>query len=71
MLDVVKKFFQEFTLSEAKEFLGNWLESGLVTENGWFDSPEDRGTLLVFYRGIEELLEVAFLFLEISNHSSE
>jgi hypothetical protein len=65
--DAIKTFFQEFALYEVRQNLWNWLEAALTTENGWFDEPQDRASLIAFYYSLEELVEAAQVINEQTN----
>jgi hypothetical protein len=60
----IQAFFETFDLSQAKQYLWNWFEAALTTENGFFDEPEERSSLIVLYLGLQELMEAALIILE-------
>jgi hypothetical protein len=63
-LSVIMEFFQTFDLSGAKQHLWDWLEAALSTDNGFFNEPEDRSTLITLYQGLQELIGAALIILE-------
>jgi len=66
-LNVIDRFFADFSLSELRDILWTWFEAAITSDSAQYSDPEDRATLLYRYRRIEELIEAAFI---VSNHQS-
>jgi hypothetical protein len=60
---VLKKFFEDYRLSELRFILWEMVETCLTTENTQFSDAEDRANLLHQYKDLERLLEATSIII--------
>jgi len=60
-ISVIKRFFEDFALSEIREIHKQADHACLATDFPPFDNAEDRDRLLYYRKGAEKVLEAAFL----------
>ena len=58
---VIRTFFRAHSLAEIRERLWNMAEVCIATDNDYFETGNERGNLLYFYRQLEELVEASFV----------
>ena len=63
-INIVKKFFQDFSLSEIRQILWDWFEVAVTAENDQYAESEERANLLYRYHRLEELVEAAFILYQ-------
>jgi len=59
--EVVKNFFEAYTLSEIRQHLWNMVEVSIATDYYLFQESSDRDSIVWFYSQIEELIEAAYM----------
>jgi len=60
-LTTIKRFFEDYTLSEIRCILWEWFEVAVTSENDTYSEPEERANLLCQYHNIEILIEAAYI----------
>lgn len=70
-IKIIKKFFQDFTLSEIRQILWDWFEVAITSENDQYAESEERANLLYRYHRIEELVEAAFILYQSTGSEGE
>lgn len=63
-LQVMDDFFTDIHLHESREYLAEWLECALTTDNSQFSEANQRSAIVNFAEKLEELIEAAYILIQ-------